>query len=287
MRFCARARLFKGLSVFFWTCGRADVRNSKSRASWHNNNLNMLISYGNRNQTHVSNGSENGGPPREARLARVKDHAGYGGRDASDGRPRSSPAKAWVNLVGFTKGGCLLRLGFPPHSNQAKGWRRLSRWTRRFARPFQPTSFGRGLRNGRTRRSVIPSPLMMAHEPRVGARHKARRLQENNVRSLGRTRFEPISSRTGASPSFLRRLQRQPVSSYPFGSPFFEAERPFVGAHRRAAIQRRGEHNTNIGACQDNSYATSRLGVRRRAFATKSALLRLDLAIGPSTQIFF
>ena len=49
---------------------------------------------------------------------------------------------------------------FPPHSNQAKGWRRLSRWIRRFARPFQPTSFGRGLRNGRIRRSIIPPRLM-------------------------------------------------------------------------------------------------------------------------------
>ena len=29
-----------------------------------------------------------------------------------------------------------------------------------FARPFQPTSFGRGLRNGRIRRSVIPPRLM-------------------------------------------------------------------------------------------------------------------------------
>ena len=49
---------------------------------------------------------------------------------------------------------------FPPVSNQAKGWRRLLRWTQRFTRPFQPTSFGRRLRNGRIRRGVIPARLM-------------------------------------------------------------------------------------------------------------------------------
>jgi hypothetical protein len=42
----------------------------------------------------------------------------------------------------------------------------------RFARPFQPTSFGRKSRNGRIRRSVVLPRLMMAHERRVGARQK-------------------------------------------------------------------------------------------------------------------
>jgi hypothetical protein len=45
-----------------------------------------------------------------------------------------------------------------------------------FARPFRPTSFGRGLRNGRIRKSLIPPRLTSAREPRVGARLKARGL---------------------------------------------------------------------------------------------------------------
>jgi hypothetical protein len=86
-----------------------------------------------------------------------------------------------------------------------------------------------------------------AHEAGGRSQTEARRLQEGNVRSLGQTRFEPISTRTGASPSFLRRLQRQSVSSLSFGSPFSRRNGRFVGAHRRAAIQRSSEHNTNIG----------------------------------------
>jgi hypothetical protein len=39
----------------------------------------------------MSNGSENGGPPREARLARVKDHAGYGWTPATAGRVLHQP----------------------------------------------------------------------------------------------------------------------------------------------------------------------------------------------------
>jgi hypothetical protein len=77
-----------------------------------------------------------------------------------------------------------------------------------------------------------------AHEAGGRSQTEARRLQEGNVRSLGQTRFEPISTRTGASPSFLRRLQRQSVSSLSFGSPFSRRNGRFVGAHRRAAIQR-------------------------------------------------
>jgi hypothetical protein len=60
---------------------------------------------------------------------------------------------------------------------------------------------------------------------------EARRLQENNIRSLGRTRFEPISSRTGASPSFLRHLATPACFEPILRFPFFEAERPSVGAH--------------------------------------------------------
>src|SRR5580658_1002922 len=88
--------------------------------------LQMYIDSKNRTPTDMFDWSENRGPPRWGAPGKAKDEGscgGYGGRDASDGRLRSSPAKAWVNLVGFTRGGCLLRLGFPPHSNQAKGWR--------------------------------------------------------------------------------------------------------------------------------------------------------------------
>ena len=107
----------------------------------------------------------------------------------------------------------------------------------RFARPFQPTSFGRRLRNGRIRRSIIPPRLMMAHEPRVGARHKARRLQENNVRSSARTRFEPILNGRAPALRSCGVCNASLFRAYP-SVPLFERERPFVGAHRRAAIQR-------------------------------------------------
>jgi hypothetical protein len=61
---------------------------------------------------------------------------------------------------------------FPPRSKQAKGWRLCRAGPMRFARPFQPTSFGRKSRNGRIPRSVVRPRLMMAHERRVGARQK-------------------------------------------------------------------------------------------------------------------
>ena len=48
---------------------------------------------------------------------------------------------------------------FPPHSNQAKGWRLLSRWTRVLRSHFN-RRHGRRLRNGRFRRSVIPPRLI-------------------------------------------------------------------------------------------------------------------------------
>ena len=72
--------------------------------------------------------------------------------------------------------------------------------------------------------------------------------QENNVRTSSPNAFRAYVF-TGRAPA-LRSCglsQRQPVVSLSFGSPFFETQRPFVGAHRRAVIQRRLEHNMNIG----------------------------------------
>ena len=157
---------------------------------------------------------------------------------------------------------------FPPHSNQAKGWRRLSRWTQRFTRPFQPTSFGRRLRNGRIRRGVIPARLMS----RGSGPDRSGRLQGNNVRSLGRTRFEPISTRTGASPSFLRRLQRQSVSSLSLRFPFFEAKRPLVGARLTRRHPAGGNITRTKGVCQVNSQDRPIRPPRSRARASPSFL---------------
>jgi hypothetical protein len=64
------------------------------------------------------------------------------------------------------------RLGLPSSFKASEGLAPLSRWTYAFARPFQPTSFGRKSRNGRIPRSVVRPRLMMAHERRVGARQK-------------------------------------------------------------------------------------------------------------------
>jgi hypothetical protein len=79
---------------------------------------------------------------------------------------RVAPVPQYCKPVG--KGDCFLPSRFSSSFKQSEGLAPLSRWTRRFARPFQPTSFGRGLRNRQIRRSVIPPRLMMAHEPRVG-----------------------------------------------------------------------------------------------------------------------
>jgi hypothetical protein len=109
--------------------------------------------------------------------------------------------------------------------------------------PFQPTSFGRRLRNGRIRRSVIPPRLMS----RGSGPEEARRLQESNVRSLARTRFEP--NLNGRAPA-LRSCgvcNASLFSSLSLRFPSIEAKRPLVGAHPRAAIKRSLEHNTNRG----------------------------------------
>jgi hypothetical protein len=59
-----------------------------------------------------------------------------------------------------------------------------------------------------------------------------------------RTRFEPISSRTGASPSFLRRLAAPACFELSFGSPF-SRRNGRSSALIGAAIQRWLEHNMN------------------------------------------
>jgi hypothetical protein len=130
--------------------------------------------------------------------------------------------------------GCFPRLGFPPPSNQAKGWRRLSRWTWRFARLFQPTSLAASFEMGGSEGASSRPRLMSRGSPdikRADCRKITSALQ-------ARTRFEPISSRTGASPSFLPRLQMPACFEPILRFPFFEGERPFVGAHGRAAIER-------------------------------------------------
>jgi hypothetical protein len=142
----------------------------------------------------------------------------------------------------------------------------LSRWT------FLHTHFSRrcsaaAIEMGGSRRSIVPSPAQRA---KVGARHKARRLQENNVRCLGRTRFEPISSRTGASPSFLRRLQRQPVSSLSF-APLFSTWHGLSSALIGAPPFSDSENVTRTdAACQDKfstPYGVGKTPAFRRAMA--------------------
>ena len=49
--------------------------------------------------------------------------------------------------------------------NQAKGWRRLSRWIKRLRAEFQPTSSGRRLEMGGSEGGVIPDP---SHEAGLG-----------------------------------------------------------------------------------------------------------------------
>ena len=73
-----------------------------------------------------------------------------------------------------------------------------------------------------------PSP---AHEAEGRGQTEARRLQENNVRSLARTRFEPILNGRAPALRSCGVCNASLFRAYPFGSPFFEAERPFVGAH--------------------------------------------------------
>ena len=51
--------------------------------------------------------------------------------------------------------------------------------------------------------------------------------------------------------NYAHPVVKKNVDAYPSGSPFSRRKRPFVGARRRASIQRR-EHNTNIGRLSSN-----------------------------------
>jgi hypothetical protein len=87
-----------------------------------------------------------------------------------------------------------------------------------------------------------PRPRLVSRG--VGADSEMPRPQEKNARFFKPERVSSLFKRTGASPSFPQRLQRLSVSSLSLGSSFIEAERPSVGAHRRALVERL-EHNTN------------------------------------------
>ena len=119
---------------------------------------------------------------------------------------------------------------FPPHSNQAKGWRLLSRWTRVLRSHFN-RRHGRRLRNGRFRRSVIPPRLISRGS---GPDQSAPTRRKNNVRSLARTRFEPILN--GRAPA-LRSCGVCHASLFraTLRFPFFEAE---AAVRRRSSARR-------------------------------------------------
>ena len=105
----------------------------------------------------------------------------------------------------------------------------------------------------RTRRSVIPPRLMRVHEPRSGPDISARDLQENNVRALARTRFEPYLN--GRAPA-LRSCgisRRQPVSSLSFGSPFSRRNGRSSALIGAPPSSDRENITRTIAACQDNS----------------------------------
>jgi len=88
--------------------------------------------------------------------------------------------------------------------------------------------------NGRIRRSVVP-PRLMSRGP---GQTEARRLQENNVRFFRPNAFRAYFFTDGRQP-FVPAASATPACFEPIlRFPFFKAERPFVGAHRRAAIQR-------------------------------------------------
>jgi hypothetical protein len=120
---------------------------------------------------------------------------------------------------------------------------------------FQPTSFGRGLETG----AKEPRPASSAPLSREAGDRQARELQENKRPLLGRTRFEPISTRTGASPSPPRRLATPTCFEPILRLPFFRGRTAVASALiSHPAIQRCGEHNTNTGPLSSQLHLCTR-----------------------------
>jgi hypothetical protein len=118
----------------------------------------------------------------------------------------------------------------------------LSRWPRRFARLIsadvvqpRPTKWAD---------PKEPHPAPGLNEPSVGARPEARGLQENKRPLLGRTRFEPISTADGRQPFVPAGVCNAGLFELSLRFPFFEAERPPVGASKARRYPAMGENIT-------------------------------------------
>jgi hypothetical protein len=123
-------------------------------------------------------------------------------------------------------------------------------------------------------KALIPPPRLVSQGSGPDKAKCANR--RKNIRFLARTRLEPIQ-RTGASPSHLRRLQRQPVRKLIPSVPLFRGGPAVVGAHRRASIQRRSEHNMNKGGLSRQFFCNEvkrQVGARlcRRLFQQRATL---------------
>ena len=131
-----------------------------------------------------------------------------------------------------------------------------------------------------------PSP---AHEPRVGARHEARGLQENNVRSSGPNAFRAYIITDGRQP-FVPAASATPACfELSLRFPFLRggtAVRRRLSARRHPAMV---EHNTNKGRLSrqfvdwdmgPRHRASGRTPVFRRAMAGRSGSLYYRIAGG-------
>jgi len=154
-------------------------------------------------------------------------------RQGGVGSTWSAQSAAGLPLPRFTTGGCFPRLGFSSSFKLSEGLAPfVALDLKRFARTISTDSFGRRLRNGWIQRGVVPARL-----PGRGQTESARTCRKITSASFSPNAFRAYSQRTGASPSFLRRLATPACFEPILRLPFFEVERPFVGAHRRAAIQ--------------------------------------------------
>ena len=168
------------------------------------------------------------------------------GSRASDGSAAFSTGQGWLGLVGFTRERlrlAFLRLGFSSCLKSSEGLAPLSRWTRRYARPFQPTSFSRSFEMGGSEGASSLPRLMRAHEPRVGPDISAPTagkyrplLRPNAFRAYfftdGRQPFVPAASATPA------------CFELSFGSPFFRGKTAVRRRFKSAPPSSDGENIT-------------------------------------------
>ena len=122
------------------------------------------------------------------------------------------------------KGEWFPRFGLPPllkAQSKAKGWRRCLRCTGFLRACFSRRRSPASLYRGRCEGELLIGLLGASRGPGAD-RAKCADPREKSSDPSARTRFEPIQ-RTGASPSFPRRLRRRPVLSLSLRFPFFEA----------------------------------------------------------------